>query len=133
MQRSARRRSPGAWATSSTPRRSHTRPARSDGDQLPISCVGRDAGINCRPYSSLIALLHEAVPDRRQGPDRARAIGREPELLADVADVGLEQAGVAALEAPGVVDQAGVRDDLALVHGQQVEDAELERGQLDRI
>ena len=41
-------------------------------------------------------MLHQAVPDRRKRPDRAWAIEREPELLANVADVGLEQAGIAA-------------------------------------
>ena len=64
---------------------------------------------------------------------RAWAIEREPELLANVADVGLEQAGIAALEAPGIIDEARVRDDLALVHGQHVQDTELQGRQLDGI
>src|SRR3954469_2329799 len=49
------------------------------------------------------APLDEAVADGRQRADRACSLGREAELLPDVADVGLEEAGVAALVAPGVV------------------------------
>ena len=43
----------------------------------------------------------------------------------------LEQARVPALVPPRVLDQPRIRNDAALIHTQQVEDAELERRQLD--
>src|SRR5829696_4295748 len=60
-------------------------------------------------------LFHQAVADRRERADRTLALERQVELLADVADMGLQEVGIPAFVPPGVVDQAGVRNDLPLI------------------
>src|SRR5581483_5181406 len=72
----------------------------------------------------------ETVSDAGDRSDAARR-RPQPELLADVTDVGLQQVGIAAIVAPGILDQARVGNDSPLVHGEHVQDPELERGELD--
>jgi hypothetical protein len=73
----------------------------------------------------------ESVSDGRDRLDPVWAADREPELAADVTDMGLEHPRVQAVVSPGVLEQPRERHDPARIHHQEAEDAELEWGQLD--
>src|SRR5215472_4025641 len=88
-------------------------------------------GVGEGPSKAARLASRQAVADAQHRLYAALAIRRQSQLLADVANVGLEQVGVALIVvAPGVLDQAAVRDDPPFVQCQHVEDAELEPRQL---
>src|SRR5262245_6813261 len=77
-------------------------------------------------------LLAEQVADPGDALDVRAGPFLHPELPPHVTQVRLQERRLAAFEAPGVLDQPLRRDHVALVGGQQVENAELERRQPDR-
>src|SRR5207249_4780206 len=65
--------------------------------------------------------------------DSRLLVERHAQLLANVANVGLQQVGVAALVAPRVFNQTGVWNHPVGVHREHEQDAELERRELNRL
>src|SRR5437879_1688625 len=91
--------------------------------RVPLSC-GSPPGLAAR----------EAVAHPKDRFDAALAARRKRPVLANVADLGLQQVRVAlVIVAPRVFDQTAVRDDATFVQRQHVQDAELQPRQLDRV
>src|SRR6266542_4222888 len=81
-----------------------------------------------------VLAARQRVADAQNRLDATLATRQQRQLLANVADVRLEQVRVAlVVVAPCVFDQAAVRNDAAFVQGEHVQDAELEPRQLDRL
>src|SRR3954451_351543 len=73
----------------------------------------------------------QGVTDAAHGVDERRAV--DVELLAQVADVGLEHAGVAAeVVLPHVLEQLGAGEDAARIEQEVAQQAVLGGGEVDR-